>query len=183
MLALDIPIGLPADGAAWPRQADIAARNLLGARRASIFLAPPRPVLDCASYDLANRVHRELTGKGLSRQSWGLAQKILEAEAFLDGSFQAIEVHPEVSFQAMNGAPLEQSKKTWNGQMARRELLRDHGIIVPDRIDQAGDVPPDDLLDAAAAAWTAWRASRGLAEAVSRPGKAQRDARGSEIWY
>ena len=68
----------------------------------------------------------------------------------------------------MKGEHLDYSKKTWNGQMERRALLAAQGIELPDQLDElAGKAPVDDLLDAAAAAWTAWRCVRGTGEALS----------------
>jgi predicted RNase H-like nuclease len=119
----------------------------------------------------------------MSRQTWGLRQKILEAEAFVGTNSNAIEVHPEVSFSAMNGAPIEHSKKTWNGQMVRRCLLGDHGIVLPDRLDGAGAVPPDDLLDAAAAAWSAWRVSRSRAHRLPLAAGVSGGSQNGVIWY
>ena len=98
MLAVDIPIGLPAGDGDWPRSADVAAKEFLGKAGASVFHAPPRPVLDCESYDEANRLHRKLTGKGLTQQAWGLRNGILQAEALAEKDDRIIEVHPEVSF-------------------------------------------------------------------------------------
>lgn len=168
LLAVDIPIGLPQGGGDWPRPADLAARELLGPRRSSVFHAPPRPVFDRESYASGNALHRELTGKGISRQSWGLRDRVLEAEFYVSKNPKTIEVHPEVCFRAMKGMPLEYAKKTWNGQMERRALLAAQGIELPDHLDgPTGKVPPDDLLDAAAAAWTAWRCATGRGEALS----------------
>lgn len=167
MLALDIPIGLPEDGVDWPRKADLAARDFIGPRRWSVFSTPPRPVFDVRSFAKANRVHRELTGKGLSRQSWGLRDRILEAEFYVSENPKTIEVHPEVCFRAMKGKPLEYSKKTWNGQTERRRLIAGAGIDLPEHLpDDAGNTPPDDVLDAAAAAWTAWRVVSGRARVL-----------------
>jgi len=168
LLALDIPIGLPKDGTDWPRPADPAARKFIGPRWPSVFTAPPRPVYDAPSYSAANDLHRQITTKGLSRQSWALRAKILEAEAFITDHPSTIEVHPEVCFRAMKGAPLNFSKKTWNGQMERRTLLAAQGIDLPDQLDElTGKAPPDDLLDATAAAWTAWRCVNGKGKALS----------------
>jgi len=67
----------------------------------------------------------------------------------------------------MKGAPLNHAKKTWNGQMERRALLAAEGIELPDTLDDpAGKIPPDDILDAAATAWTAWRCARGRANSL-----------------
>ena len=168
LLALDIPIGLPADGTDWPRPADLAARAFIRPLSSSVFTTPPRPVYDVPSYSAANALHRQLTTKGLSRQTWALRAKILEAEAFIADHPNTIEVHPEVCFRAMKGEPLKYSKKTWNGQMERRALLAAQGIELPEQLDEiTGKVPPDDLLDATAAAWTAWRCAEGRGEALS----------------
>src|SRR3712207_3556125 len=59
----------------------------------------------------------------------------------------------------MAGAPLAYAKKTWSGQARRRELLARHGIVLPDMLGPAGQAPPDDVLDAAAVAWSAPPAS------------------------
>ena len=46
IIGVDMPIGLLADG--W-RDCDIEVRAFLGARRSSVFLVPPRPVLEAAT--------------------------------------------------------------------------------------------------------------------------------------
>jgi predicted RNase H-like nuclease len=79
------------------------------------------------------------------------------------------EVHPEVSFREMAGAPLEHAKRSWNGQMERRRLLAGGGIELPDDLGSLGPVPPDDVLDAAAAAWSANRIADGVARAFPNP--------------
>jgi predicted RNase H-like nuclease len=184
LLALDIPIGLPADGTDWPRPADPAARAFIGPRRSSVFTAPPRPVYEAPSYASANALHRKLTTKGLSRQSWALRAKILEAEAFIADHPNTIEVHPEVCFRAMKGEPLEFSKKTWNGQMQRRALLATQSIDLPDQLDApTGKTPPDDLLDAAAAAWSAWRCERGRGEALPESDSESTLSSRGLIWF
>jgi predicted RNase H-like nuclease len=94
------------------------------------------------------------------------------------------EVHPEVSFWALaGGIPLTHRKKSWAGQMARRSLLATAGVDLPDDLGPAGRVPPDDILDAAAAAWSAHRIAQG--RAGSFPDPPQRDGRGRRlaIWY
>jgi hypothetical protein len=68
--------------------------------------------------------------------------------------------------------------------MERRRLLHGAGIDLPDRLaEDAGTAPPDDLLDAAVAAWTACRKARGAARVL--PGNADL-ANGrvtGVIWY
>jgi predicted RNase H-like nuclease len=183
LLGVDIPIGLPQAGTDWPRPADLEARALLGRRRATIFLTPPRPVVLCQDYAAANRRHFELTDKGLSRQTWGLRDGIFQAADLTDRGAALVEVHPELSFRAMKGAPVLAPKKSWNGQMERRALLRAQGIELPDELCDAGLAAADDILDAAAAAWSAWRVARGAAEIVPAEAAGCGVEQRGVIWY
>jgi predicted RNase H-like nuclease len=184
LLGLDIPIGLPAGGGSWPRPADLEARELVGPRRSSVFLSPPLPVLAELEYAAANARHRALTGKGLSRQTWGLRERILEAAAYVAEFPDVIEAHPEACFAGLKGAPLEHAKKSWNGQMERRALLAADGIELPDRLDaQAGEIPPDDVLDAAVVARTAWRCLRGEAGTLPACARGAPITERGVIWY
>ncbi len=110
VVGIDMPLGLLADG--W-RDADALARRALGRRGVTVFAIPPRPVWQQPTYAEANRVCRELTGKGLSAQTWGLRGKLLEADAYRRKSpARLYEVHPELAFAALAGAPLQESKHT-----------------------------------------------------------------------
>jgi predicted RNase H-like nuclease len=121
-----------------------------------------------------------MTGKGLSILSWSLKAKILEAEDLCSRHNDVIEAHPEVSFRAIKGTALEFSKKAWNGQDDRRRLLELVGIRILDVLPgKSGKVPPDDILDAAAAAWTAHRFA--LGQAKSLPAKPVEGS--GTIWY
>ena len=157
-VAIDMPIGFPTTE---PRRADVAARSFVGPRRSSVFSMLPKQVYETASYAAASVVCKKLWGKGLTQQSYALKQKIFEVEAVAATEEPVFECHPEVSFAAMAGAPLDWSKKTWNGQLLRRRLLAAGGIIVPDDLGEAGVAPVDDILDAAACAWSAERARLG----------------------
>lgn len=58
------------------------------------------------------------------------------------------EVHPEVSFRAMNGGePLRYRKKSAGGAFERLALLRRKGIRVEKLVSTAG-APLDEVLDA-----------------------------------
>jgi predicted RNase H-like nuclease len=173
-VGIDMPLGLLAEG--W-RAADQLARERLGRRGVTVFAIPPRPVWLAGSYAEANHTCRELTGKGLSAQAWGLRRKLLEADAFRRASALPLyEVHPELSFAALAGAPLPASKHTREGLAARRELLARVGITLPPKAAGAAE---DDLLDAAAVAWSARRIAAG--EAVTLTSPAQRGDDGTEI--
>jgi predicted RNase H-like nuclease len=171
---IDMPLGLLESG--W-READRAARGLLGPRRSSVFAIPPRAVWAQPSYPAANQRCRELTGQGFSAQAWGLRVKLLEANTYRETCEHPLhEVHPELAFAAMAGAPLPYSKHTAAGRELRRELLAGAGIALPSSVTP---VPVTDVLDAAAVAWSAWRIAAGLA--VTIPDRPQRDACGREI--
>ncbi|TJZ54108.1 DUF429 domain-containing protein [Streptomyces piniterrae] len=183
VVAVDMPLGLLDAG--W-RRADTEAAALLGPLRSSVFRVPPRAVWQEEEYDGARIRCRELTGAGLSRQTWGLASKLREANACLaePGGDRLYEVHPEVSFRALaGGTALLSRKKSWAGQMARRSLLAAAGIVLPDDLGDAGRTPPDDVLDAAAAAWTAHRIARGRAHSLPDPPEHDAGGRPVAIWY
>ena len=173
LVGIDMPLGLLESG--W-READRVARGLLGPRRSSVFAIPPRAVWAQASYQAANRRCRELTGRGFSIQAWGLRAKLLEADLYRGACGHPLyEVHPELAFGAMAGAPLVSSKHTEAGRDLRRELLGRAGIVVP----PVRLAPVTDTLDAAAVAWSAWRIATG--RAVVLPDRPQQDGQGHEI--
>lgn len=157
VVAVDMPIGLVESGL---RRAETTAREFLGARRSSIFLSPVRAVFargNFTDFAGANQHSREVTGSGLSRQSFALFRKIDEVERWRHTvTATVVEVHPEVTFQVMAQGPLTASKKTWRGMCERRRLLAAGGLE-PNEVDDCGPAAPDDVLDAIATAWTAWR--------------------------
>ena len=72
-----------------------------------------------------------------------------------------VEVHPEASFAELAGAALQSRKSCWAGIALRRCLLAGAGISLPDDLGLSGEkAAVDDVLDAAAAAWTAVRVLR-----------------------
>ncbi|SCK38013.1 Predicted nuclease (RNAse H fold) [Streptomyces sp. WMMB 322] len=182
VVAVDMPLGLVSHG--W-RKADTEAKAVLGPRANSVFRVPPQQVWLENHYEAANRRCQELTGSGLSQQTWGLAAKLRAANECLESDGGRLyEVHPEVSFWALNGkAPLPHKKTSWEGQMTRRALLRKAGVVLPDDLGLAGRVPPDDVLDAAAAAWSAHRIAKQDAFCLPDPPQLDRRGRPIAIWY
>jgi predicted RNase H-like nuclease len=167
VIGIDIPIGLPDAG---PRQADLLGRAELGARRSSLFVTPVRAALLAPTHGAAVAANRAATGVGVSIQAYGLGTKILQVDAWLRGRpGRVVEVHPELSFAAMAGAPLAERKHSWAGATRRRALLAAAGIDVPGDLGAAGAVPVDDVLDAAAVAWTAARVAGGTARSLPDP--------------
>jgi len=181
LLAIDIPIGLPATGA---RACDVLARRLLKRRGCCVFPAPIRPVLAAAGYREASDLRRSVEGRGMSRQAWGIAAKVREVDDFLRSTPElwerVRESHPEVSFALMAGGDACRGmKKSPAGRLERRELLERNGLLVPARrpADSRGiRCTEDDLLDALAVLWTAGRVVHG--RAVGFPQDAPRDACG-----
>jgi predicted RNase H-like nuclease len=167
-LGLDIPIGLPERGA---RECDRAARAVLGARRSSVFPAPPRAVLPARSFEEACRIREGLEGKRISKQAWGIVPKIREVDAALRRApartAWVYEVHPELCFAMWNGAPLQHGKKSAAGRLERLALVSRHfgeAAFAAVRLRHARrGVSDDDVLDAFAALWSAERIVRGLA--------------------
>lgn len=144
---IDIPLGLLDE----PRGADLAAKRALGRRGSTVFLTPTASALSAETYAEANRRQRELVGSGLSAQAWALKERIVDA-ATLGGDERVHEVHPELLFARLAGAPLE-PKRSWDGLHRRRRLLAGIGVRLPDVLGGTGGrLPADDLLDAAAAA-------------------------------
>lgn len=180
VIAVDIPVGLPENG---QRPADVTARKVLGPRLNSVFFAPPRRVLEAPTFQTAVEAARSL-GASVSQQMYALRRKVLEVNDLAATDSRVVEVHPEVSFWALNGnRPLRHSKRTWNGLTERIALLRTVGLTLPDEVRPLGDVPPDDLLDAVAAAWTALRVVEGQARTLPESPLADDRGRLAAIWY
>ncbi len=168
VVGIDIPIGLP-DTA--PRQADVLARKRLPAgRKSSVFPAPTRVATAAATHVEASAANREATGVGLSVQAFGLVPKILEVDAYVRSprSCRIVEVHPEVSFAAMDVASVVPAKRTAAGADSRAGALRAAGIEPPAYVRGQG-YAANDLLDACAVAWTAARVATGEAETLPAP--------------
>ncbi len=167
-IVIDIPIGLPGDGdVAYPRMADRQARAFLQSWRASssVFPAPPAAVLDTPSYGEAVSLMRATCGVGISRQAFALAPKIMEVRALASSEPRILEGHPEVTFRKLGSwsdpatGPTSSRKKSWNGLHKRRTALQAIGIELPDLLVSAGEANADDVMDAAAMAWSAWAVS------------------------
>ncbi len=175
VVGIDMPLGLlghrlahGGPGGAGPAQ-----------DRAGVhFCDPPAPVWLAPAYADASQMCRRLTGNGFSIQAWGLRRKLLEAADYrLRCRHPLYEVHPELSFRAIAGAPLDEAKHTAAGQARRRRLLAAAGLVVP--ADKTPRRIAIDVLDAAAVAWTARRIAAGQAEVVPDP--PQTDVTGREI--
>nr|WP_301539395.1 DUF429 domain-containing protein [Nocardioides sp. zg-1308] len=164
VVAIDIPIGLPDTGG---RQADAEARRVLVGKSSSLFSTPVRAALEAATYEEGRAANLAATDgrTSVSAQAYALREKVLQVDAWVRSrpGVEVVEVHPEVSFARMAGAPVLARKKDADGVRARREALAAHGIVAPPWFRGAG-FGEDDLLDACAAAWSAVRHSLGVSE-------------------
>lgn len=163
VVAVDVPIGLPATGAR--RDADAQARAFVGPRRHSVFFTPATDLLEAASLGEANGRARARGGPGVSAQAFALRAHILQVAPVAERDGRVHEAHPEVSFVAANGGRhLAWPKTSWNGFRLRRRILAEQGVALPDDLGAAGQAGVADVLDAAAVAWTADRIAAGRAE-------------------
>ena len=165
VIGVDIPIGLPVGQG---RPADTAARAFVGSERASsVFSTLPAEVLVAPTYAEAAAIAVRILGKSLSRQSYALGDRIFEVAEVVASDDRIVEVHPEVSFRALRGEPLRYSKHTWSGIAERRALLTAAGILLPDDLPGGGRAAPDDVVDAAVAAWSAMRVALGRSSTLA----------------
>ena len=173
-VAIDVPIGLPE---VEERPVDKEARRFLGPRRASVFPVPNRAVFPCATWSEANEVSNRTRGKGISQQAFGILPGIREVDGWITPALQdrVHEVHPEVCFRALHGAPMEYPKRDRCGVADRLAVLAEHfpdpEALLQRRPPRAHD---HDVLDALVGLVTAHRASTGEAGRLG----GERDARG-----
>lgn len=159
IILIDIPIGLRSHSGK-PRLCDSMARGYLtGKRSSSIFPTPCRKALSATSYEEANKINRETTGKGLSKQTYNIMPKIMEVDALLREIERVseifIESQPEVCFTALNNdQPLDNYKKEKQGIKQRLRLLESYWRFerTPFKIGEKtytrSEVAIDDILDA-----------------------------------
>ena len=80
------------------------------------------------SYESASQKNQKVTGRQLSRQTWGLVPKIREVDELMRRYGQAKEVvreaHPELLFRGLAGGPMVHNKKTREGFTERMTILQ-----------------------------------------------------------
>lgn len=195
LIAVDMPIGLPERSGLGGRRCDVEARANLGQRQSAVFAVPARAAVMCEDYRTACDAAFASSDppRRVAKQTFHLFTKIREIDALMSPDLQlrVREVHPELAFWALNGKrALDLPKKVKSrphppGLELRRNLLAAAGYdraFLSQSQFRARDAGPDDLLDAAACAWSAARMARG--EGRCFPADPPRDARGlrMEIW-
>jgi predicted RNase H-like nuclease len=183
VVAIDIPIGLADVYEQGGRNCDRLARSLLSVRRSSVFPTPIRGTLGAATWEDACIISRGSanTGMGLSKQAFGILPKISEIDGLLQDHQElrsrVNEVHPELCFRMLAGAPMRHPKKSAEGRAERRLFLKNvFDLSALEALGAAVRAPTVDLLDAAVACWTAARLYNGTA--ISHPDHAPLDSTG-----
>jgi predicted RNase H-like nuclease len=189
-IGVDIPVGLLES---YSRKADLEARKLMPGKGSSVFPAPHPAIIHARTHAEASARSKELLGKGISQQGFAILPKIAEVNEYLTAGMQGriFDVHPEVSFTALNdGVPIKARKSGSAGFEERRKLLVEQSgfASIPTKLEasKVGSgfrVHADDTLDAIVAAWTARRVVDGAAKRIpSSPEIGFRDLR-AEIVY
>jgi predicted RNase H-like nuclease len=182
IVAVDMPIGLPALIGPTGRGPERAVRRLLGARQSSVFTVPSRQAVYASDYATACRLALETSDppRKVSKQLFMIAPKIREVDETLRSApalvARVFEVHPEVAFWRLNGGrALCEPKKVKGcaygpGLALRRTLLASDGYS-PSVTEQAAPAgaAADDVLDAIACAAIARRILAGQATPFPDP--------------
>ena len=155
-ILIDIPVGLPERKSDMRPDAEL--RKRLSGKSSSVFNTPCRQALNAADYAGANAINMEIMGKGLSKQSYAICDKIKEVDDFLQDNpiwkNKLLESHPEYGFMVLNyGKPIIKNKKTQEGMNARISTIRSYAVNSGQLIkDSSSDSTIknriDDILDA-----------------------------------
>ena len=170
LVLVDIPIGLLKDGPG-ERVCEPRAREVVCARRSSVFPTPPRTlvhgVADGMSYACANALSKSSRCEGISIMAYHIMAKTAEVDRIMTdrcrgASPRVREVHPEVCFWALNGKrAMCHPKSEGAGIEERKGVLQRCEPRTEDIYNYASTeyrrrkVARDDILDALAAAVTA----------------------------
>jgi predicted RNase H-like nuclease len=172
LILIDMPIGLPGGGV-MSRRCDAESRKLLGKRHCTVFSPPCREALQAADYEQAKGINHRHLGRKVTKQCFGIFNKIEQVETFMRTNPNAArtfrEVHPEVCFWALNGEQAIGTKKsTEPGMEERLHVLstlfplarRLFGETVRWQKESRVELARDDIIDALAAAVTGLQPDR-----------------------
>jgi predicted RNase H-like nuclease len=154
---IDMPIGLSGEKA--DRNAEAAARKILGRKASSVFTPPCRKAVYATDYREACALQEAYNGKRISIQAWNIVPRICELDQLLQAQTvwrkRLFESHPELNFCILNGGqPIMESKKTAAGKVQRLRVLQsflpgaEEVFLAGRRAFLKRQVQDDDLLDA-----------------------------------
>ena len=180
VVVIDMPIEL--NKKKYLRQCDVLAKRYLGKNfQSSIFIPPLEKVLKCATYSEANMLSRQIVGKGLSKQSWHLKNKISEVQGLSKLSIKMYEGHPECSFKMIKSEPLKAKKKSVLGIFERLDLLKKEGLdplSTSLKLENNSTIKIDDILDSMVLFLTALRIVEGNHLCLEKTGVSNGDDTG-----
>ena len=163
VVVIDMPIELNKEK--YLRECDVLAKEYLGKNfQSSIFIPPLKKVLKCNTYQEANKLSKQMVGKGLSKQSWYLKDKISEVQSLSKLSINIYEGHPECSFKMLKNRPLDAKKKSVKGIFERLNLLKEAGLdplSTSLKLQNSYAIKIDDVLDSMVLFITALRIVEG----------------------
>ncbi len=163
VIVIDMPIELNKKN--YLRKCDVLAKKYLGKNfQSSIFIPPLKSILECTTYQDANKLSKKIAGKGLSKQSWYLKNKICAVRELAKVSNNIYEGHPECSFKMLKNEALKAKKKSVSGIFERLELLKKAGLdplSVDLHLDNNSTTKIDDVLDSMVLFITALRIYEG----------------------
>ncbi len=195
LITVDMPIGLPERAGLGGRTCDVAARAMLGQRQSAVFAVPARAAVMETEYRAACQAAFAASDppRMVAKQTFNLFPKIREIDLLMTPELQerVRECHPELAFWALNGErALDLPKKVKSRPFAdgldlRRALLAAAGYdraFLAAAPFRAADAGPDDLLDAAACAWSAARIHPGQGKCFPSAPPIDRRGLRMEIW-
>ncbi len=163
IVVIDMPVELNKKN--YLRECDVLAKRYLGRKfQSSIFIPPLKRLIKCSSYQEANKLSKEITGKGLSKQSWHLKNKISEVQVLSKLSYKIYEGHPECSFKMLKNETLNAKKKSVLGIFERLDLIQKAGfdpLSISLKLENDSTIKIDDVLDSMVLFITALRIAEG----------------------
>lgn len=194
VVAVDMPIGLPAFTLHGGRGPEKLVRRFLGLRQSSVFSIPSRQAVYAAdeefstierwyeAHRIASAVARKTSDppRGVSIQAFGIFSKIRELDRLMrdrpELRVRVIESHPEVAFWRLNGEQAMALPKKIKGSINPAGMAERKALLAANGLQRAFlDAPPlrgageDDFLDAAAMLMIAARHARGEARPFPNP--------------
>ena len=204
VIAVDMPIGLPAHVGPGGRGPERLVRAKLGARQSSVFSIPSRAAVFAetepfttveawyAAHRRAGIVARATSEppRAISIQAFGIFGKIRELDEVLRSRpglrERVIESHPEAAFWRLNGERAMQKPKKIRGRVNPDGMTERKALLAARGIDRGflDAAPPrgagaDDYLDAIAMMLVAER--HALGQAAPLPDPPGRDPHGLPI--
>jgi predicted RNase H-like nuclease len=167
-VAVDVPIGHEdREGEAGGRRAcDRAARQALGDHAERVFWTPPLQVFDEEDHEQAVELAEDRGWPAPEKPMFAGRRRLQAVNEAALADDRIVEVHPAVSYRALNeavgeGGPLETYGRGPRATYERLQLLAEVGMRPARSLGGVGRMSPRDVLEASIAAWSAHRVARG----------------------